>query len=446
MVGLGATPYNQINQQPGSRKPILSKSIQAIRGMNDILPVETPRWQFVEAVFRDLMATYGYTEIRLPSVEKTELFKRSIGEVTDIVEKEMYTFEDRNGDSLTLRPEGTAGCVRACIQNGLLHNQTQRLWYMGPMFRHERPQKGRYRQFHQLGVEVFGYPGPDIDAEHIAMTARFWHKLGMTDEVRLEINSLGSAEARHAYRQILVEYLQQHHDQLDEDSLRRLDTNPLRILDSKNPTMQAMIEAAPKLMDHLDEESRAHFEALCRLLEAMGIEYQINPRLVRGLDYYSKTVFEWVTDRLGAQGTVCAGGRFDGLVEQLGARPAPAMGFALGLERLVALLEAKPLPDNFSPHAYFLLAGSEAELQGRVLAEQLRDALPTLRLVVNCGGGSFKSQMKRADKSGARLALILGEDEINKQQISVKNLRQEEEQQVVTLSGLTDYLSSTLQL
>ena len=424
----------------------MSKSIQAIRGMNDILPDETPRWQFVEGVFRDLMATYGYTEIRLPAVEKTELFKRSIGEVTDIVEKEMYTFEDRNGDSLTLRPEGTAGCVRACIQNGLLHNQTQRLWYMGPMFRHERPQKGRYRQFHQLGVEVFGYPGPDIDAEHIAMTARFWHKLGMTDEVRLEINSLGSAEARHAYRQILVEYLQQHRDQLDEDSLRRLDTNPLRILDSKNPAMQAMIEAAPKLMDHLDEESRTHFEALRSLLEAMGIEYQINPRLVRGLDYYSKTVFEWVTDRLGAQGTVCAGGRFDGLVEQLGARPVPAMGFALGLERLVALLEDKPLADNFSPHAYLLLAGREAELQGRVLAEQLRDTLPTLRLVVNSGGGSFKSQMKRADKSGARLALILGEDEINKQQISVKNLRQEEEQQVVMLSGLADFLSSTLQL
>jgi len=424
----------------------LSKSIQAIRGMNDILPVETPRWQFVEGVFRDLVATYGYTEIRLPSVEKTELFKRSIGEVTDIVEKEMYTFEDRNGDSLTLRPEGTAGCVRACIQNGLLYNQTQRLWYMGPMFRHERPQKGRYRQFHQLGVEVFGLAGPDIDAELIAMTARLWDKLGMTDEVRLEINSLGSAEARHAYRQTLVGYLQQHRDQLDEDSLRRLDTNPLRILDSKNPAMLAMIEAAPKLMDHLDEESRAHFEALCGLLEAMGIEYQINPRLVRGLDYYSKTVFEWVTDRLGAQGTVCAGGRFDGLIEQLGARATPAMGYALGMERLVALLEDKPLPDNFSPHAYLLLAGNEAELQGRVLAEQLRDTLPTLRLVVNSGGGSFKSQMKRADKCGAQLALILGENEINKQQISVKNLRQEEEQQVVMLSGLSDFLSSTLQL
>ena len=424
----------------------MSKSIQAIRGMNDILPVETPRWQFVEDIFRDLMAAYGYTEIRLPSVEKTDLFKRSIGEVTDIVEKEMYTFEDRNGDSLTLRPEGTAGCVRACIQNGLIHNQLQRLWYMGPMFRHERPQKGRYRQFHQLGVETFGFAGPDIDAELIAMTARFWKKLGMSEVVRLEINSLGSAEARHAYRQILVEYLQQHREQLDEDSLRRLDTNPLRILDSKNPEMQAMIEAAPKLMEHLDAESREHFEVLCRLLEAMGIEYEINPRLVRGLDYYSKTVFEWVTDRLGAQGTVCAGGRFDGLLEQLGARATPAMGFALGMERLVALLENKSLPDHYSPHAFLLLAGDETETQGRVLAEQLRDVLPGLRLVVNSGGGSFKSQMKRADKSGAQLALILGEDEINKQKISVKNLRQEQEQQSVMLTDLEDFLSSTLHL
>ena len=424
----------------------MSKSIQAIRGMNDILPVETPRWQFVESVFRGLMAAYGYSEIRLPSVEKTELFKRSIGEVTDIVEKEMYTFDDRNGDSLTLRPEGTAGCVRACIQNGLLHNQTQRLWYMGAMYRHERPQKGRYRQFHQLGVEAFGFEGPDIDAELIAITARLWDKLGMTDEVRLEINSLGSAEARQDYRQTLIDYLHQHREQLDEDSLRRLDSNPLRVLDSKNPDMQALIEAAPKLLDHLDEASRAHFDRLCGLLEAMGIEYQINPRLVRGLDYYSKTVFEWVTDRLGAQGTVCAGGRFDGLVEQLGARSAPAMGFALGMERLVALLEDKPIPDDYSPHAYLLLAGNDVELEGRVIAEKLRDSLPSLRLLVNSGGGSFKSQMKRADKSGAQLALILGEDEMNQQQISVKNLRQEEQQQVVMLSELSDFLSTTLQL
>jgi histidyl-tRNA synthetase len=424
----------------------VSKSIQAIRGMNDILPVETPRWQYVENMFRELMAAYGYSEIRLPSLEKTELFKRSIGEVTDIVEKEMYTFEDRNGDSLTLRPEGTAGCVRACIQNGLLHNQTQRLWYMGPMYRHERPQKGRYRQFHQLGVETFGFEGPDIDAELIAMTARLWRKLDMADEVSLEINSLGSAETRQAYRDILVNYLQQHRDLLDEDSLRRLDTNPLRILDSKNPAMQAMIEAAPKLVEHLDEESRRHFEELCGLLDAMGITYHINPRLVRGLDYYSKTVFEWVTDRLGAQGTVCAGGRFDGLIEQLGGRATPAMGFALGLERLVALLEDKSLPDMSSPHAYLLLAGSEAEQQGRVLAEQLRDILPQLRLVVNSGGGSFKSQMKRADKSGAHLALILGENEISDQQISIKNLRQDQQQEVIALTALPEFLSATLQI
>ena len=422
----------------------MSKSIQAIRGMNDILPGETPRWQFVENVFRELMASYGYDEIRLPSLEKTELFKRSIGEVTDIVEKEMYTFEDRNGDNLTLRPEGTAGCVRACIQNGLLHNQTQRLWYMGPMYRHERPQKGRYRQFHQLGVETFGFEGPDIDAELIAMTARLWRKLGMAEEVSLEINSLGSAAARLAYRETLVRYLQQHREQLDEDSLRRLETNPLRILDSKNPDMQAMIEAAPKLLEHLDEESRRHFESLCATLDMMGIAYRVNHRLVRGLDYYSKTVFEWVTDRLGAQGTVCAGGRFDGLVEQLGARSTPAMGFALGLERLVALLEDKPLPDLSSPHAYLLLAGEQAEQRGRLLAEQIRDELPQLRLLVNCGGGSFKSQMKRADKSGARLALILGENEISNQQISVKDLRQEEEQRVMLMTELAGFLSRTL--
>ena len=421
----------------------MSKSIQAIRGMNDILPGETPRWQFVENVFRELMASYGYDEIRLPSLEKTELFKRSIGEVTDIVEKEMYTFEDRNGDNLTLRPEGTAGCVRACIQNGLLHNQTQRLWYMGPMYRHERPQKGRYRQFHQLGVETFGFDGPDIDAELIAMTARLWRKLGMAEEVSLEINSLGSAAARLAYRETLVRYLQQHREQLDEDSLRRLETNPLRILDSKNPDMQAMIEAAPKLLEHLDEESRRHFESLCATLDMMGIAYRVNHRLVRGLDYYSKTVFEWITDRLGAQGTVCAGGRFDGLVEQLGARSTPAMGFALGLERLVALLEDKPLPDLSSPHAYLLLAGEQAEQQGRLLAEQIRDELPQLRLLVNCGGGSFKSQMKRADKSGARLALILGENEISNQQISVKDLRQEEEQRVMLMTELAGFLSKT---
>ncbi|MGD8483745.1 MAG: histidine--tRNA ligase, partial [Thioalkalispiraceae bacterium] len=384
----------------------MSKTIQAIRGMNDILPADTPRWQYVEQVFRDLMNCYGYSEIRMPIVEKTDLFKRSIGEVTDIVEKEMYTFDDRNGDSLTLRPEGTAGCVRAGMENGLLHNQTQRLWYSGPMFRHERPQKGRYRQFHQMGVETFGLEGPDIDAEMILMTARLWKQLGMQDDVQLELNSLGSLEARKAYRDILVEYLEQHKAILDEDSQRRLTSNPLRILDSKNPHMQAMIEAAPKLAEHLDNESREHFEALCKLLDNAGIEYVINQRLVRGLDYYSKTVFEWTTSKLGAQGTICAGGRFDGLVEQLGGKATPAMGFALGIERLVALLEDDDtaIIDN-TPHAYLLMAGEQAEQQGFALAEKLRDEIVGLRLLSHCGGGSFKSQMKKADKSGAQVAL-----------------------------------------
>ncbi len=422
----------------------MSKNIQAVRGMNDILPGETPRWQAVEAVFRRLMAAYGYGEIRLPIVEKTELFKRSIGEVTDIVEKEMYTFEDRNGDSLTLRPEGTAGCVRAGIQHGLLHNQVQRLWYLGPMFRHERPQKGRYRQFHQLGVEVFGLPGPDIDAELILMTARLWRELGMDHEVHLEINSLGSSEARRAYRDRLVAYLEAHEAELDEDSRRRLHTNPLRVLDSKNPAMQDLIEAAPKLMDHLDAESRAHFEDLCARLDAAGIAYRVNPRLVRGLDYYTRTVFEWVTDRLGAQGTVCAGGRYDGLVEQLGGRPTPAVGFALGLERLVALLEARELPDTTTPHAYLLLAGEAAEQAGPLLAEKLRDALPQLRLLVHAGGGSFKSQMKKADRSGARLALILGEDEMLAGNIAIKDLRGTGEQQHVKQDELADRLAPML--
>ena len=422
----------------------MSKNIQAVRGMNDILPAETPRWQAVEAVFRRLMAAYGYGEIRLPIVEKTDLFKRSIGEVTDIVEKEMYTFEDRNGDSLTLRPEGTAGCVRAGIQHGLLHNQVQRLWYAGPMFRHERPQKGRYRQFHQFGVEVFGLPGPDIDAELILMTARLWRELGMAGEVHLEINSLGSSEARRAYRDRLVAYLEAHEADLDEDSRRRLHTNPLRVLDSKNPAMQDLIEAAPKLMDHLDTESREHFESLCARLDAAGIAYRVNPRLVRGLDYYTRTVFEWVTDRLGAQGTVCAGGRYDGLVEQLGGRPTPAVGFALGLERLVALFEERELPDTTTPHAYLLLAGEAAEQAGPLLAEKLRDALPQLRLLVHAGGGSFKSQMKKADRSGARLALILGEDEMVAGNIAIKDLRGTGEQQHVKQDELADRLAQML--
>jgi len=425
----------------------VSKLIQAIRGMNDILPDETPKWQFVEEQFRQLMAAYGYAEIRFPIVEKTELFKRSIGEVTDIVEKEMYTFEDRNGDNLSLRPEGTAACVRACLQHGLLYNQTRRLWYMGPMFRHERPQKGRYRQFYQLGVEAFGFPGPDVDAEMIMMTVRLWKQLGIADSVTLELNSLGSSESRRAYRDILVAYFEQHREQLDSDSLRRLETNPLRILDSKNPDMQALIEAAPKLNAYLDEASRAHFAKLCSLLDAVGIAYRINPRLVRGLDYYSKTVFEWVTDKLGAQGTICAGGRFDGLVEQLGGRATTAMGFAMGMERLVSLIdEAQFEQQDYAPQAYFLALGEEAENRAMQLAEQCRDALPDLRLLLNCGGGGMKSQMKKADRSGARFALILAEDELARDEITIKDLRGEIEQQALGQSELIMFLENRLKI
>ena len=425
----------------------MSKLIQAIRGMNDILPDETPKWQFVEEQFRQLMAAYGYAEIRFPIVEKTELFKRSIGEVTDIVEKEMYTFEDRNGDNLSLRPEGTAACVRACLQHGLLYNQTRRLWYMGPMFRHERPQKGRYRQFYQLGVEAFGFPGPDVDAEMIMMTVRLWKQLGIADSVTLELNSLGSSESRRAYRDILVAYFEQHREQLDSDSLRRLETNPLRILDSKNPDMQALIEAAPKLNAYLDEASRAHFAKLCSLLDAVGIAYRINPRLVRGLDYYSKTVFEWVTDKLGAQGTICAGGRFDGLVEQLGGRATTAMGFAMGMERLVSLIdEAQFEQQDYAPQAYFLALGEEAENRAMQLAEQCRDALPDLRLLLNCGGGGMKSQMKKADRSGARFALILAEDELARDEITIKDLRGEIEQQALGQSELIMFLENRLKI
>ncbi len=421
-------------------------NIQAIRGMNDILPGETPEWRHLEEVVRQLLDAYGYHEIRMPIVEKTELFKRSIGEVTDIVEKEMYTFEDRNGDMLTLRPEGTAGCVRAGIENGLLHNQVQRLWYRGPMFRHERPQKGRYRQFHQIGVEVFGLEGPDIDAEHILMTARLWKMLGLADSVQLQINSLGSPASRHAYRAILVDYLWQHVSELDEDSRRRLESNPLRVLDSKNPAMRGLIEAAPKLTEHLDEASQAHFATLCSILDSAGLKYSINPCLVRGLDYYGKTVFEWVTDKLGAQGTICAGGRFDGLVEQLGGKPTPAVGFAMGVERLVSLLEAEQVPrEQYRPHAYLVLVGDGAQQQGLLLAEQLRDALPLLRLETHCGGGSFKSQFKKADKSGARLALVLGEDEVANGTLGIKFLREETEQQVLEQAQaeafLADYLA-----
>lgn len=412
--------------------------------MHDILPEQTPRWQHLEQTVKSILAGYGYSEIRMPILEKTDLFCRSIGEVTDIVEKEMYTFEDRNGDSLTLRPEGTASCVRACQENGLLHNQLQKLWYTGPMFRHERPQKGRYRQFHQIGVETFGFAGPDIDAELIFITARLWKELGL-DGIRLEINSLGSSEARATYREHLVDYLSAHEELLDEDSKRRLQSNPLRILDSKNPDMQAMIEKAPHLLDHLDDESLQHFERLKALLDAAGIEYRINTRLVRGLDYYCKTVFEWVTDRLGAQGTVCAGGRFDGLVEQLGGRATPASGFAMGIERLIALLEESEAEAPVArPHAYLVMFGEQAELRGMQLAEQCRNQLPGLQLVVNCGAGSFKSQFKRADKSGADWALILGDDELAANTIAVKDLRGDSEQQNIAQFELANWLQTVV--
>ncbi len=403
----------------------MSPTFSAIRGMHDILPGECAAWQRVEDGARAVLEGYGYDEIRLPLVEKTELFSRSIGDVTDIVEKEMYTFSDRNGDSLTLRPEGTAGCVRAVIESGILRGHTPRLWYRGPMFRHERPQKGRYRQFHQIGVEVYGLAGPDVDAELILIGARLWQRLGI-EGVRLELNTLASGDARAAYRERLVEFLKAHYDDLDEDSRRRLYGNPLRILDSKNPAMQALLAEAPQLLEHLDDASRGHFDALRAHLDAIGIGYVINPRLVRGLDYYGRTVFEWTTDRLGAQGTICAGGRYDDLVTLLGGPVTPAVGFALGLERVVALLpEASP---GNHPHCYLALAGVAAEQAGIAFAERLRDAVPALRMQVHCGGGSLKSQLKRADKSGAAFALILGEDELASDRITLKALRAERPQ------------------
>ena len=406
----------------------MSRKIASVRGMNDILPAQTPLWQWLEARVSRVLDAYGYNEIRMPLVEPTELFKRSIGEVTDIVEKEMYTFDDRNGDSLTLRPEGTAGCVRACEQHGLLYNQTQRLWYRGPMFRYERPQAGRYRQFHQIGVETFGMAGPDIDAEMILLTARLWRELGLLDQVTLELNSLGLSEDRAAYREALVAYLRTHQDQLDEDSLRRLERNPLRVLDSKDPGTRAVLENAPQLSDYLGEEARSHFEGLCALLDAAGIAYRLNPGLVRGLDYYGKTVFEWVTDALGAQGTVCAGGRYDGLVAQLGGKPTPAVGFAMGVERLILLL-AQRQPE-LRPDAELYIVSSDAQA-ALGLAERLRDALPGRRVRCHCGGGSFKSQMKKADQSGALYALILGESELAEGLVMVKPLRQDGEQRQV---------------
>lgn len=409
--------------------------------MHDTLPEQTPMWQFLEHSVARVLASYGYREIRMPVLEFTELFKRSIGEVTDIVEKEMYTFADRNGDSLTLRPEGTAGCVRAAMENGLLHNQTQRLWYQGPMFRHERPQKGRYRQFHQIGVETFGMPGPDIDAEIILVTARIWQELGI-DDLELQLNSLGTTEERRAYRDELVAYFGANADVLDEDSRRRLGSNPLRILDSKNPAMRDMLDGAPALMTHLGDESRRHLDFITETLTCAGVPFAINPRLVRGLDYYSRTVFEWVTDRLGAQGTVCAGGRYDGLVEQLGGKPVPAVGFAMGLERLVAVLEeVNPDAATHAADVYLVLMGEAASREGLVLADRLRRDLPQLEVVAHCGGGGMKAQFRRADRSGARYALVLGEMELASNEVMLKPLRDGGEQVAVAIEGLSATLA-----
>jgi len=418
----------------------LSKIIQAIRGMKDITPEETPYWHSIEETIRRVLASYGYREIRTPLLEQTDLFARSIGEVTDIVEKEMYTFADRNGDSLTLRPEGTAGCVRACIENGLLHNQVQRLWYTGPMFRHERPQKGRYRQFHQVGVETFGLTGPDIDAELILLSNSLWQALGLND-LTLEINSLGNSEIRSVYRNKLVEYFSAHREQLDEDSQRRLHSNPLRILDSKNPDMKDLVAAAPKLSEYLDDESKDHFAALTNILDQAQIAYTVNPCLVRGLDYYSKTVFEWITDKLGAQSAVCAGGRFDSLVEHLGGKPTPAAGFAIGMERLFELVKELVQP-NYLPHAYLIVVNEPAVRKGMILAETLRKQVPGLRLINHCGGGSMKSQFKKADKSGATLALVIGEDELSSDKTAVKYLREDQPQQHLSVTELIDLLTN----
>ncbi|WP_346839155.1 histidine--tRNA ligase [Microbulbifer sp. SAOS-129_SWC] len=413
------------------------KQLRAIRGMNDLLPGQSPVWQYVESTLSELFGRYGYSEIRTPSLEATQLFSRAVGEATDIVEKEMYTFDDKSGDSVTLRPEGTAGTVRAAIQNNLLI-QPQRLWYFGPMFRYERPQKGRLRQFHQFGVEVFGIDGPDIDAEILIMTARLWRELGISEHVKLQLNSLGSAASRAAYREALVEYLNARREQLDEDSQRRLERNPLRILDSKNAQTQELLADAPCLLDFLDEESAAHFSQLRQLLDAAGVTYEINTRLVRGLDYYGKTVFEWVTDSLGAQGTVCAGGRYDGLVEQMGGKPTPAVGFGLGVERLVLMLETlQALPESLDQQVdAYLVAVGAVQSAALAAAEKLRDELPWLRLQTHCGGGSFKSQMKKADKSNATFALIIGEDEAAAGQVAVKYLRSEEPQQTLALEEL----------
>ncbi len=424
----------------------MAKKIQAVRGMHDILPDEVFRWQYMQDILAQLLSGYGYRQLLLPVVEKTELFKRSIGEVTDIVEKEMYTFDDRNGDSLTLRPEGTAGCLRACLEHGLLHNQQQRLWYSGPMFRHERPQKGRYRQFYQVGVETYGMAGPDIDVELIALSHRLWQQLGIRESVQLELNTLGSSDERSRYRDRLVEYFQAHKEQLDQDSLDRLERNPLRILDSKNPDLKPVIDAAPAFSECLEAESTEHFQQITSSLDDLEIDYVLNPHLVRGLDYYCNTVFEWTTASLGAQGTICAGGRYDGLVSQLGGRAIPAIGFAMGIERIILLMQevAAEQVQPKLPHVYLIRFGEQGERRGLQLCERLRSALPALRLTMNCGGGSAKSQFKRADHSGASFALVVGDDEVENNQYSLKALRHDQPQESFSEQALIERLQKEL--
>ena len=425
----------------------MSKQLQAIRGMNDILPEQTPSWQYLEQQVRSVVSSYGYQEIRVPIAESSAVFSRGIGAGTDVIEKEMYSFEDRNGEQLSLRPEATAGVVRAGIQHGLLYNQVQRLWTFGQMFRYERPQKGRYRQFHQFSIEAYGIASADIDAEIILMTARLWKILGLMPHVRLELNTIGTLEERSRYRAALVDYLKDFEAELDEDSRRRLTINPLRILDSKDRNTQAIVANAPVLLDFLEAESKAHFEQLCQILNAAGVSYVVNPRLVRGLDYYSRTVFEWITESLGAQGTVCAGGRYDTLVEILGGKPTPAIGFAMGVERLVLLLETLNLvPDSVSNAVDInvVAVGERANSAVLPLVETLRDAAPELKVLVNCGGGSFKAQMRRADRSGAACALILGDDELDAGVVTVKPLRTNAEQQSVAIAELANYLLTQL--
>lgn len=421
----------------------MAKNIQAIRGMNDCSPTESPLWQWIEGQVRQILSSYGYSEVRMPIVESTPLFARAIGEVTDVVSKEMYTFWD-NDEQLTLRPEGTAGCVRAAIEHGWIYNNEQRLWYMGPMFRHERPQKGRYRQFHQAGVEVFGIATPEIDAELIILTARLWKALGIDQHVSLQLNSIGSLEARANYRSALVAFLENHQDLMSEEEKERLVKNPLRILDTKNQALQDVLDGAPKLLDYLDDESREHFAQLCALLDAVGIQYEINPKLVRGLDYYNKTVFEWVTSALGAQGTVCGGGRYDGLVEQLGGHATSGVGFAMGLERLVLLVQEvnKSIPIKSAVDIYVVYQGEGTTLAAFQLAEKLRSELPHLSTMLHCSGGNFKKQFKRADKSGATLALVLGESEVQNNQVVVKHLLGAAEQQTIDVSNLIEHVKA----